>query len=133
MRTAIFPRQWQPWTAISPLLGESRCIKDPLLAEISFRVYQFSEIIRGHKRSARVLTFILTFLAQVSNIIFVAHCLLIGFPLGISHVGHARKCPLLAIKKKRLLFTKFVLSKWPYICNVLSQYPAILTSCLFGQ
>ena len=47
--------------------GKSRCIKDPLLAGISFRVYQFSEIIRGRERSARVLTFILTFLAQVSQ------------------------------------------------------------------
>lgn len=66
----------------------------------SFRVYQFSEIIRGRELSARVLTFILTLNSWprlLVNIIFVAHCLLIGYPLGISCFGPARKCPLLAI------------------------------------
>ena len=66
----------------------------------SFRVYQFSEIIRGRDLSPRVLTFILTLNSWprlLVNIIFVAHCLLIGYPFGISRYGPARKCPLLAI------------------------------------
>ena len=66
----------------------------------SFRVYQFSEIIRGREPSPRVLTFILTLNSWprlLVNIIFVAHCLLIGYPLGISRFDPARKCPLLAI------------------------------------
>ena len=66
----------------------------------SFRVYQFSEIIRGCDLSPRVLTFILTLNSWprlLVNIIFVAHCLLIGYPFDISRYGPARKCPLLAI------------------------------------
>ena len=66
----------------------------------SFRVYQFSEIIRGRDLSPRVLTFILTLNSWprlLVNIIFVAHCLLIGYPFDISRYGPARKCPLLAI------------------------------------
>ena len=66
----------------------------------SFRVYQFSKIIRGRDLSPRVLTFILTLNSWprlLVNIIFVAHCLLIGYPFGISRYGPARKCPLLAI------------------------------------
>ena len=66
----------------------------------SFRVYQFSEIIRGRDLSPRVLTFILTLNSWprlLVNIIFVSHCLLIGYPFGISRYGPARKCPLLAI------------------------------------
>ena len=66
----------------------------------SFRVYQFSEIIRGRDLSPRVLTFILTLNSWprlLVNIIFVAHCLLIGYPFGISRYGPARKCPLVAI------------------------------------
>ena len=66
----------------------------------SFRVYQFSEIIRGRDLSPRVLIFILTLNSWprlLVNLIFVAHCLLIGYPFGISRYGPARKCPLLAI------------------------------------
>lgn len=66
----------------------------------SFRVYQFSEIIRGRDLSPRVLTFILTLNSWprlLVNIIFVAHCLLIGYPFDISRYGPARKCSLLAI------------------------------------
>ena len=66
----------------------------------SFRVYQFSEIIRGRDLSPRVLTFILTLNSWprlLVNILFVAHCLLIGYPFDISRYGPARKCPLLAI------------------------------------
>lgn len=85
---------------ITKLKKKNKLILFKFNSRNSFRVYQFSEIIRGRELSPRVLTFILTLNSWprlLVNIIFVAHCLLIGYPLGISRYGPARKCPFLAI------------------------------------
>ena len=96
----------------------------------SFRVYQFSEIIRGRELSPRVLTFILTLNSWprlLVDIIFVAHCLLTGYPLGISRFGPSRKCPLLVIEKKNFYWQSlFSQNGWiyaSYLANIQPSWP----------